>query len=247
MKKKLLDVEFTDVDLHGCIELIKNHINNDVKEVFHVITANPEIVMQINRNPDFKSCSRKAGLITADGIGIIWGSKLLKNEISNRVIGVDLLIELLQMCQKEGLSVFLLGGDDNTMTLMKAYVDMNYPDLRLVGSRNGFFDVNDDELIIQMINDSKPDLLIMGMGSPRSHLWFNSRRDILDIKATIDIGGAFDAVTGSVKRAPKVVQKINMEWLYRRLQNRERAKRQKDLYRFVLEVFKKRYIKEVTK
>lgn len=247
MKKSLLNVEFTDVDLMTCIEMVKRHIQSGKEEPYHVITANPEIVMQINRDKEFMETARKAGLITADGIGIIWGSKLLKNEIKNRVIGVELLLELLAMCEHEKLTVYLLGADEMTMTLMNKFVHENYPNLNLIGSRHGFFDVDDDGHIIEAINKLNPDLLVMGMGSPRSHLWFNSRRTVLNIKATVDIGGAFDAITGTVKRAPRWVSNIHLEWLYRRMQNRERAKRQKDLYKFVIEIFKVRHMKEIHK
>jgi len=243
MKKSILGVEITDAPLSKCIEIINDEIKSSKQTPFHIITANPEIVMQINRDKEFKDIEEKSGMITADGIGVIWGSAILQNKIKNKVIGVDLLSSLLELCEKESFSVYLLGASEETSCTMMNYTKENFPNLKIAGRRNGFFDTNADDAIVKEIRESNTDLLIMGMGSPRAHKWFNSRRNELNIKATIDIGGAFDSVTGIVPRAPAIILKLNLEWLYRRFQNPERSKRQKDLYRFVGEVFKERFRK----
>jgi len=243
MIKKILGVEFTDLNMDDCTDLIMKALEKEDQETFHVMTANPEIIMQINRDEKLKTISKKSAMITADGIGVIYGSKILKNKINHKVTGVDLIVKLMERCEKENKSMYLLGANEETSLLMLDHIKKNYPKLKVAGRKNGFFDVKNDQEIVADINQSNADLLIMAMGSPRSHLWFDSRREILDIKATIDVGGSFDALTGTVKRAPKIIQKLNLEWFYRRLQNRERAKRQKDLYRFVAVVFKERFSK----
>lgn len=241
MKTKVLGVEFTDLNIEGASKVLEGVLGAQRDLPYHVITANPEIVMQINRDATFKTIEEAAGMVTPDGIGILYGSRILGQRIYNKVTGVDLLVNLLDLCEKKGHRVFFLGADEATSQKMLAYVKKNYPALKIAGRHTGYFDVKDDGDLVAAINQGQTDMLVMAMGSPRAHLWFHSRREALKIKATIDVGGSFDALTGTVKRAPKWIQKLNVEWLYRRLQNRERAKRQKDLYRFVGEVFKERF------
>lgn len=156
-------------------------------------------------------------------------------------MGIDLLIELFKLCEAKNQTIYLLGADEDTNKSLYKQIRVEYPNLKIAGRRNGFFDVNNDDEIADKIRVSEVDFLVMAMGSPRAHKWFDKNRDKLNIKMTIDVGGGFDALTGSVKRAPAIVQKLNIEWLYRRIQDSSRKKRQKDLYRFAFEVFKERF------
>lgn len=240
MKEDILGIQFTTLDVNGCIREIDKVLNSNY-EPYHIITANPEIVMQIRRNELPKEISNKAGMITPDGIGIVYGSKILGGNIRQRVTGVELLEEMLTYCNNNEHSMFFLGTNEETLNAFQKVISDRFPDISVAGYRNGFFDVNDDDEVVEMIKESHADILIMGMGSPRSHKWFDSRRDKLGVKVATDVGGGFDALTGHVKRAPKWIQTINMEWFYRRLQNPSRKDRQKDLYRFAFEVIKERF------
>lgn len=239
----VLGVNFSSRTLIETTEYLGLELNKQRSTPFHVITANPEIIMQINRHESLSVVKEKAGLITADGIGVVMGAKILSKHIPERVTGVELLVELFNSCEKNGQSVFLLGADEETNRDFYKYVKENYPRLDVKGTRNGYFDLEDDGEVVDMINEAKPDFLVTAMGSPRSLFWIDSRRDILDVKMVMDVGGGFDTLTGRNKRAPMFIQKIHLEWLYRRIKNPERAKRQKDLYRFVGEIFKERFRK----
>ena len=240
--EKILGVEFTTLDLKGCIDKIDEVVKYNEKP-FHVITANPEIVMQINREEIPKSTSSRVGMITPDGIGIVYGSKILGGQIRERITGVELMVALLEHCQKEGHRIFFLGANEETMSAFKLVVKDKYPGLQVAGYRNGYFDIYNDGEVVEMVKTSQADILVMGMGSPRSHIWFDSRREDLNVKVAMDVGGGFDALTGKVKRAPKWIQAVHMEWFYRRLQNPSRKDRQKDLYRFAFDVVKERFKK----
>lgn len=134
MKKSILGVEFTDAPLSTCIETINDEMKKTKQTPFHIITANPEIVMQINRDEEFKDIEEKSGMITADGIGVIWASIILKN----KVIGVDLLSSLLERCEKESYSVYLLGASEETSCAVMNYTKKHFPNLKIAGRRNGF-------------------------------------------------------------------------------------------------------------
>lgn len=239
-KVNVLSVMFSNMTLNETTDYISERLDDRGKEPFHIITANPEIVMQINRDETFKAIEKKSGLVTADGIGVLYGARILGRNICERVTGVELLVELLKMCDRKHHSVYLLGADEETNKEFYEYVQLTYPNIKITGHHNGYFDIHDDIEIIKDINENKPDFLIMAMGSPRSHKWFDVHRYELQTKVAMDVGGGFDALTGKVKRAPVMVQKLNLEWAYRRLQNPSRAERQKDLYRFVGEVIKER-------
>lgn len=242
-RTNILGVSFSDMTMFETISYLDKIFDKEKSEPFHIITANPEIVMQINRDTDFKDIEKTAGLVVADGIGIIWGSRILRRRIRNRIMGIDLLMEMLKLCEAKNQSIYLLGADEETNKSLYEKIKNDFPGLKVSGRRNGFFDIDNDDEIVEDIRLSEVDFLVMAMGSPRAHKWFGKNRDKLNIKMTIDVGGGFDALTGKVKRAPEIVQKMNIEWLYRRIKEPSRKERQKDLYRFALEVFKERFRK----
>ncbi|MCK8060274.1 MULTISPECIES: WecB/TagA/CpsF family glycosyltransferase [unclassified Fusibacter] len=239
-KRSILGVSFSDHTMAETITYLDWVLNKEKAQPFHIITANPEIVMQVNRDNEFKKIAEASDLIVADGIGIVWGSFILGRRIKNRIMGIDLLTELFGLCEQKKHSVYLLGASEETNQTLYEQIRKEYPNLKIAGRRNGYFDVDEDDEIVSQIRESDVDFLVMAMGSPRAHKWFKKNRDKLNIKMTIDVGGGFDALTGAVKRAPAFVQKMNIEWLYRRLQDPSRKERQKDLYRFAFEVVKER-------
>lgn len=242
MKKvNILGVSFSDNTIAEIISYLQTILNNEKSLPFHIITANPEIVMQINRDKELKKIEESSGMVVADGIGVVWGSKILGRSIKNRIMGIDLLTELFSLCEEKNHSVYLLGASEETNQSLYKQIKIEFPNLDIAGRRNGFFDVNKDDEIVKEIREASVDFLVMAMGSPRAHKWFNKNRNKLNIKMTIDVGGGFDALTGIVKRAPKIVQKMNIEWLYRRVQDSSRKERQKDLYRFAFEIFKEKF------
>jgi len=232
----ILGVSFSNRTLKETVSHLETVLEK--KKHVHIITANPEIVMQINREPVLKSIADES-FITADGIGIVKGANLLGHDMKERVTGVELLEGLLDVCEEQ-YSVFLLGADEETSVMFADYLKKTYPKLSVVGRRNGFFDLK-DKSVVSMVKEAKPDFLIMGMGSPRSHVWLNDNKHEFDLRLSIDVGGAFDALTGQVKRAPMWIQKIHMEWFYRRIQNPSRKGRQKDLNRYVGLILKEKF------
>ena len=239
-QEDILSVKFTTLNLQGCIQEI-DKVLDGMYDPYHIITANPEIVMQIRRDELPRSIADRAGMITPDGIGIVYGSKILGGEIRERVTGVELLEGLLDYCRVNKYRMFFLGADEDTISAFEKVIEKDYSGIEVAGYRNGYFDVHDDAEVVSMIQKSKADILVMGMGSPRSHKWFDSRRNDLGVKVALDVGGGFDALTGQVKRAPQWIQTIHLEWFYRRLQNPSRKDRQKDLYRFAIDVIKSRF------
>lgn len=237
---QILGKDFSALSYEETIQTLEKVLLKKRQKLYHVITANPEILMQINRSESLNDIAEKADLLTPDGIGILLGARLLGQKIPDRVTGVDLLQDLIRIAEKQGYPIYLLGAKPQVNDALIKYVKNEYPKLNLAGYHHGYFNPEDNCKIIDEINHNGSKILITALGSPRGLEWFHDNRDTLNVDFVMDVGGGFDSVTGFVKRAPKWIQKIHLEWLYRRLQTPSRKDRQKDLYRYVFAVLKSR-------
>ncbi|MFC4402956.1 WecB/TagA/CpsF family glycosyltransferase [Gracilibacillus xinjiangensis] len=229
----IMDVPFLHTDQSSFVSLIDQHIQS--KQKTFVITANPEIVMKAQEDSSFKQYIDKATYVTADGIGIVIGAKLLNDPLPERVTGYDTMIQLLEKANEHHYSVYLLGAQKETLEKTKANIAKDYPNVSIVGSHDGFFDW-DDNHIAEEINELKPDMTFVALGVPRQEKWIAENIDRFTHGIFMGIGGSFDVIAGTVKRAPAIWQKLNLEWLYRLLKQPSRWKRMLALPHFGLKV-----------
>lgn len=207
-----------------------------------MVTANPEMVMTAEKDPAFKESLDHADLITPDGIGIVLASRILKKPISERVSGYDLIHALLQHRAEleKKTKVYAIGASEDVIMLAARNLRQMYPDVEIIGYHHGYFD--DGSLvaqeIIQSVAEAKPDLLLVGLGSPRQERFIHAHKHLFQAKVAIGCGGSFDVLSGTVKRAPVVFQKIGLEWFYRLVQQPSRIKRQAVFPKFLYQVFK---------
>ncbi|MFE5320341.1 WecB/TagA/CpsF family glycosyltransferase [Paenibacillus sp. NPDC056579] len=205
-------------------------------ELFHLITANPEIVMTSRQDAQLKQIMDAAGLVTPDGIGIVMAAKWKGTPLRERVTGFDILTGMLEIGSRKGYSFYFLGADEETSRKSVETIMARYPGVRIAGRQNGFFDKKDEDRIVREIGSAKPDFLIVAMGAPYSEKWINKYRTVLNAKITFGVGGSLDVIAGKVKRAPVVWQKLHVEWLYRLLSNPSRWRRQLVLPKFAWKV-----------
>lgn len=176
------------------------------------------------RHPELLNVLRSSDLVTADGFPIIWLSRIMGKPLKQRVTGSDLTPALASRAASEGLSLYLLGGGEGVAAAAaKALQDAN-PGLKIAGTSAPFIHTQgpaladfaaDDETVLHSINSSGADILLVGLGNPKQELWFNRNRHKLQVPVAIGVGGTFEFITGSVKRAPKWMQRLNLEWLFR--------------------------------
>ncbi len=197
-----------------------------------VVTANPEIVMIAQGNPDFQSVLDQA-YVVPDGIGIVYAAKWLNLPIYERVTGVELLAALMQKADEKQWKVYLLGAAPDVNRLAAEKLAQRYPHAQIVGRRDGYFRAEEDEIVAADIAIHKPDVLFVAMGAPRQDIWIAKHRHQLNTSLVMGVGGSFDVLAGTVKRAPSIWQKLHMEWLYRLLKQPSRWKRQLAIPRFV--------------
>ncbi|MBR5152202.1 MAG: WecB/TagA/CpsF family glycosyltransferase [Clostridia bacterium] len=203
-----------------------------------IYTPNPEIVMAAYNNPEFLEILNKADLCTADGIGVVYASRMLKDPVPERVAGFDLTCSLLSRIAKTGEGVFLFGAKPGVAERAKENLEKTYPGLVVSGFRNGYFTPEDDDSIVEQINQSGAKLLLVCLGAPKQEQWIDAHRDRLHVNLCMGVGGSLDVFAGEAKRAPKIFIQCNLEWLYRLLKQPKRIGRYAALPKFILTVKK---------
>lgn len=203
----------------------------------HVITANPIMVMAALDNPEFARVMKKADIIVPDGAGVVWAAKAGGDPVAERVTGFDLMHRLLEQGEKRHWRAYLLGTTQEIIEAAAEKLQLQYPQVRIVGVRNGFFGPDEDEAIVEEIRELKPHLLFVARGMEKE-AWNAEFKERLGVPFIMGVGGSFDVVSGKLKRAPVPFQKLKLEWLYRLLQEPSRYKRMLALPKFVVKVLR---------
>jgi N-acetylglucosaminyldiphosphoundecaprenol N-acetyl-beta-D-mannosaminyltransferase len=239
----ILGIEFSKLNLKETVDLIDSKVSKSSNNIFHLITANPEIAVQIQEDRELKKISLEADLITPDGVGIVFASKLKGNRVQERVTGYDLFLECLKVGNEKGWSFYLLGSDREVNRKASEYIIKNYPNVKIAGRHHGYFKKEDDNKIVQDIRNSEPDILIVALGSPLADKWIYKHKSELSTKVVFGVGGTLDTITGKTKHTPEIWKKLNLEWLHRRITQPSRKERQKKLkvfaYRVLVEAIRK--------
>ena len=187
-----------------------------------IVTANPEIVLTARNNQTYFDTLQTADYITADGIGIIKGAKILGTPLPERVTGYDTMLKLLDFANHHHKKVFMVGGKPEVIKLAQAKIKANYPNIDLVGAFDGYF--KDDQAITAAIQASQPDFVFAALGFPKQEFFIAKNRHLAPA-IWMGVGGSFDVLAGTVKRAPNFWIKLNLEWFYRLLKEPTRFKR----------------------
>lgn len=211
---------------------------------FVVITPNSEIVVKANEDPILMDIIEHAGLVVPDGIGLVIGSKLVGEPLPQRVTGIDLMDRLLAYATDHGSRVFFLGGKPSIAERAAEKVIEKYRTINIVGTHHGYFKgihtgdpEHPEELaLVDRIKDLDVDMLFVAMGAPNQEFFIDHYKDRLGAKMLMGVGGSLDVISGTVKRAPEIWQKIGMEWLYRLLKEPWRIKRAGALPIFAINV-----------
>jgi len=229
----VLGVGFDDLSIGQAVEHACDVIKSGGKA--YIVTPNPEIVWICRRNSDLRSAIDGAGLVLADGIGIILGARILGTPMQcGRVAGVDFVTALFQKMAESGRRVFLFGSKPGVADEAGKRLAGEYPGLVISGTADGYF--TDDAPIIEKINSANPDLLLVCLGAPKQELWMAENAGKLDVPLCAGLGGALDVFSGNAKRAPALFQKLGLEWLYRLIRDPRRLKRMMKLPLFVFAV-----------
>lgn len=231
---KILGVRIDKVNMESAILKITEFLKGDsAKSVF---TPNSEIIYMAKDDENFKEILNNSDLNTADGIGVVYASKILGNPVEGRVAGYDIACALLPYLNDVKAKLFLFGGKPGVGEKAKDAILKDYPDIDICGIENGYFD--DDTKIIDAINEAEPDVVFVCLGAPKQEKWIDKNKSKLKTKVLMGIGGSLDVFAGEAKRAPEFFIKLNIEWLYRLLKNPSRIGRMMALPKFGFAVIK---------
>ncbi len=203
-----------------------------------IYTPNPEIIMAAYEDEEFKNVLNSSDMCVPDGIGVVYGAKIIGNPVPERVPGFELSLGLIERLGKKGGSVFMFGSKPGVAETAAEKLLEKYPELKIAGTRNGYFKEDDEEEIVNQINEANPDFLMVCLGAPKQEKWINKYKDRLNVRLCIGAGGSLDVIAGNVKRAPKIFIKLNLEWFYRFLKQPSRIGRFVALPKFILTVIK---------
>lgn len=200
------------------------------KQNTFIVTANPEIAVYAYDHPQFRQLIAAADYITPDGIGIIKASQIIKQPLQERITGFDTLVSLLELANQHRLKIYLLGAKKAVLQKTVVNIQKKYPHLEIVGAHDGYF--TDEKAISAEIKAAQPDIVAVALGYPKQEQFIARNRQLAPA-VWIGVGGSFDVLSGSVKRAPQAFQRLNLEWLYRFLSHPSRLSRFKNLPRFI--------------
>ncbi len=201
-----------------------------------ICTANPEFVMTAQRRPDFLRVLQEADLVLPDGVGLLWAAKRMGHPLPERVTGSDGIYLLAERAAREGWRLFLLGAMPGVAEKTASILAQRYPGLNVVGTYPGSPRDEDYPEIARRIKTAQPDILLVAYGAPNQDLWIAQHKEDLGVPVSMGVGGAFDFVAGVQKRAPRLLIRLNLEWLWRLVTQPWRWRRQLDLPRFVWSV-----------
>ncbi len=230
-KVNILGVKIDKVNIDEAADKIMGFINNG-GTARAVYTPNSEIVMQGYRSTEICNILNSADLLTADGIGVVYASKILKNPIDERCAGYDVARALLKKMGDAKKSVYLFGSKPGVADGAAENMQKLYPGLVVAGTADGYFDSEKEKKIIEDINEKSPDVLFVCLGAPKQEMWIHEHKDILNCRVCMGLGGSLDVFAGTVERAPEFYQKHGIEWLYRLKKEPKRFIRMLDLPKF---------------
>lgn len=233
----ILGIPFIHTTLKEMIQRIEKHVDHQEKKF--IVTVNPEIVIAARQNPEYKKMIQQADYITADGIGIVKAAQMLGTPLPERVTGFDMFVSLLQLADQKKYRIYLLGAKEEVIEKTVANIKEKYPNAQIAGYHHGYFNWKETKIEEEIIA-LKPDFVFVALGFPKQEQWISERIHLFDRGIFMGIGGSFDVLAGEVKRAPFLWQKLNLEWLYRLIQQPSRWRRMLALPKFIFIILKQK-------
>lgn len=211
----------------------------------NIISGNPEVLNAgLNNNELFNCFNSEEAVIIPDGIGTIISAKLLRCPVKEKIAGIEVMEEIIKYSCEKSLPIYLLGTKQDILEECVSKLKEKYNGINVCGYHNGFFDLENCEDVIKDINNKKPYAVFVAMGCPRQELFIAKYMDILNCNVFMGVGGSFDIFAGRLKRAPKWMIKIGLEWLYRVIKEPFRIKRLYVIPKFILKALSYNHNKE---
>lgn len=218
-------VRFDNVTMGEAVDAIVRMALKSEKPCL-VCTANLDHLAVMQNDSDFRTIYREADFVVADGMPLVWLSRIAGTPLKERVAGSDLFWEVGRASDKTGVRLFLLGGQPMAAEKAAAKLYQRFPNAQVAGTYCPPFgtldDPAEDARICRMIDEAQPDILLVGLGSPKQEKWIAAHKGVLNVPVSIGVGASFDMAAGMVRRAPMWIQHLGLEWLFRLVQEPRR-------------------------
>ena len=198
------------------IELCRQAIH--ARRGLSIAVVNAAKIVNMRRQPLLKEAVLAADLTLADGMSVVWASRILRRSLPERVAGIDLFLELLKLANRQKYSVYLLGAEQAVLDEVIRKINAEYPQVRIAGSRNGYFTDDQSKEVADGVRASQADMIFVAMTPPKKEIFLAKWEQWMNVPVCHGVGGSFDVLAGKVKRAPRLWQLMGVEWLYRVLQ-----------------------------
>ncbi|MFA5499521.1 MAG: WecB/TagA/CpsF family glycosyltransferase [Candidatus Omnitrophota bacterium] len=216
-KVNICGVYIDNLSMDNAIQQIENYVLR--KDSIYVVTPNVDVIVQLQKDQQFKKIYSEASLVLADGLPLLWAAKLFGRPIKEKISGSDLFIRLCEVSSIKGYKLFFLGGREGSALKAAERLKNKFPKIKISGiycPPIGFqSDRIESEKIAKMVSDCGPDILFVGLGSPKQEKWIFEYRDKCRVPVSIMVGGTFEFAAGVVKRAPIWMQRVGLEWFWR--------------------------------
>lgn len=209
----VLGCPVTKLRLEEFVSTAENFIQSRTPRYIAVVNAAKVVKMRSDKELD--QSVRSADLIGADGVPLVWASRLLGDPLPGRVNGTDLMYKLLEKANEKGYRIFFFGASADVLERVVERVNRDYPGVEIGGTHHGYFAPAEESAIVSQIQASRSDILFIAFGTPKKELWVKRYKSLMEIPVIHGVGGSFDILAGVVRRAPIWMQRNGLEWLFR--------------------------------
>ncbi len=232
MRINVLGVGFDNMTMDQAVAEGMRLINTE--GAHYVVTPNPEIVETCREDEEAMAVVRDADMVIADGIGIIYGAKILGTPLKQKLPGIEFAQNLMVRMAQEGKTLFLLGAKPGVAEEAGRKLQEKYPGLKIVGTHDGYF--KEDEPVVEAIRQSGADVVFVCLGAPKQEKWMKKNGEATGAHLLLGLGGCLDVFSGTVQRAPEIYQKLGLEWFHRLMKNPSRIGRMMKIPLFLVHV-----------
>lgn len=228
---EILGLRVHNVDMAAALTAIRRFTAEGVPH--HIITADASMLVMAQEDPDLRAIIAGADLVTPDSVGVLWAARRDRQPLRERVSGVEISEHLCAESARCDYRIFFLGAAPGVAATAADRMRAKYPGACIVGVRDGYFTREETDAVVDEIRAASANVLLVAMGIPKQEKWIQAHRDRLGCAVLIGVGGTLDVLSGQVKRAPRLMQALRLEWLWRVLSNPSKISKVLLLPRFV--------------
>lgn len=223
-KIRLFNIDFDNINYTEFSKVLEEKIRS--RKPSYIVTCNVDHIMKVQKDSSFKKVYDQADVVVADGVPVIWASKLLKKPLIEKISGSDILIRLGNFLEEKQYKLFFLGAAEGVVEEAVINIKKKFPNIQIVGTYSPSYGFErkqqENDHILNLIKLSQPDILLVGVGTPKQEKWIQNNYQKYNVPISIGVGATFDFLAGNVKRAPVFMQKTGLEWFWRLIQEPRR-------------------------